>query len=278
MFRLQLWKTTLVRFLAQAKKGLTVTGLVLCIAFLGWSLPAQAANRITPQLEEEVLQIILNHPEVILESLQAYQQQQQQQQEQARQTFLQDIKTNPKALIGESPTNGAAESKIVLIEFSDFQCPYCAKADQTLKQFMAKHQNEVTLVYKHFPLTSIHPQALSAAKAAWAANQQGKFWQYHDALFTQPDKLGEELYLEIAQSLNLDLEQFNRDRNVADTAITQDMQLAEKLGVTGTPFFVMNEEIFSGAMQLSNMEKVLARVSQSQIEKSPEVTPENSQQ
>lgn len=278
MFRLQLWKTTLVRFLAQAKKGVTVTGLVLCIAFLGWSLPAQAANRITPQLEEEVLQIILNHPEVILESLQAYQQQQQQQQEQARQTLLQDIKTNPKALIGESPTNGAAEPKIVLIEFSDFQCPYCAKADQTLKQFMAKHQNEVTLVYKHFPLTSIHPQALSAAKAAWAANQQGKFWQYHDALFTQQDKLGEELYLEIAQSLNLDLEQFNRDRNVADTAITQDMQLAEKLGVTGTPFFVMNEEIFSGAMQLSNMEKVLARVSQSQIEKSAEVTQENSQQ
>jgi protein-disulfide isomerase len=278
MFRLQLWKTTLVRFLAQAKKGLTVTGLVLCIAFLGWSLPAQAANRITPQLEEEVLQIILNHPEVILESLQAYQQQQQQQQEQARQTFLQDIKTNPKAFIGESPTNGAAESKIVLIEFSDFQCPYCAKADRTLKQFMAKHQNEVTLVYKHFPLTSIHPQALSAAKAAWAANQQGKFWQYHDALFTQQDKLGEELYLEIAQSLNLDLEQFNRDRNVADTAIKQDMQLAEKLGVTGTPFFVMNEEIFSGAMQLSNMEKVLASVSKSQIEKSAEVTQENSQQ
>jgi protein-disulfide isomerase len=278
MFQVQLWKTTLVRFLARAKKGLTVTGLVLCIAFLGWSLPAQAANRITPQLEEEVLQIILNHPEVILESLQAYQHQQQQQQEQARQTFLQDIKTNPKALIGESPTNGAAESKIVLIEFSDFQCPYCAKADQTLKQFMAKHQNEVTLVYKHFPLTSIHPQALYAAKAAWAANQQGKFWQYNDALFTQQDKLGEELYLEIAQSLNLDLEQFNRDRNVADTAIAQDMQLAEKLGVTGTPFFVMNEEVFSGAMQLSNMEKVLARVSQSQIEKSPEVTQENSQQ
>ena len=278
MFQVQLWKTTLVRFLAQTKKGLTVTGLVLCIAFLGWSLPAQAANRITPQLEEEVLQIILNHPEVILESIQAYQQQQQQQQEQARQTFLQGIKTNPKALIGESPTNGAAESKIVLIEFSDFQCPYCAKADQTLKQFMAKHQNEVTLVYKHFPLTSIHPQALSAAQAAFAANQQGKFWQYNDALFTQQDKLGEELYLEIAQSLNLDLEQFNRDRNVADTAITQDMQLAEKLGVTGTPFFVMNEEIFSGAMQLSNMEKVLARVSQSQIEKSPEVTQENFQQ
>lgn len=271
MFQVQLWKTTLVRFLAQAKKGLTVTGLVLCIAFLGWSLPAQAANRISPQLEEEVLQIILNHPEVILESIQAYQQRQQQQQEQARQTFLQDIKTNPKALIGESPTNGAAESKIVLIEFSDFQCPYCAKADQTLKQFMAKHQNEVTLVYKHFPLTSIHPQALSAAKAAWAANQQGKFWQYHDALFTQQDKLGEELYLEIAQSLNLDLEQFNRDRDVADTAIEQDMQLAKKLGLTGTPFFVMNGEIFSGAMQLSNMEKVLARVSQSQIEKSAEV-------
>jgi protein-disulfide isomerase len=119
-------------------------------------------------------------------------------------------------------------------------------------------------VYKHFPLSTIHSEALPAAKAAWAAGQQGKFWQYQDALFTQQDKLGEEFYVATAKTLNLDIEQFNRDRSgdAASTAIQQDMVMAQSLGIAGTPFFVMNGEAFSGAVQLSDMEDVLARVTQ----------------
>ncbi|MCL1473979.1 DsbA family protein [Argonema antarcticum] len=254
----------MTNFLKLANKALRLAALLmLCLAMFCWSVPAQAASRISPQLEEQVLQILRQHPEVILESVQAYQEQQQKQIQQTRQAFVEQIKTNPKAVIGESPTTGASEPKIVLLEFSDFECPYCSKANTTLKQFIAKHQDEVTLVYKHFPLISIHPEAMSAAKAAWAAGQQGKFWEYHDALFTQQDKLGEALYLDIAQNMNLDLDKFDRDRNLADTAIQKDMQLAERLGLSGTPFFVMNGEIFSGAVQLSDMENILARVSKS---------------
>ncbi|NEP63291.1 MAG: thioredoxin domain-containing protein [Symploca sp. SIO2G7] len=229
--------------------------LLLCLACLFYSLPAQAAT-----LEEKVLQIIRDNPEVIIESVQAYQQQQQQQVQQTRQAFLEELKTNPKAVIGSSPTTGATEFKTVLLEFSDFQCPFCAQAQKTLKPLIAKYQDEVTLVYKHFPLASIHPQAMSAAKAAWAADKQGKFWEYHDALFSQQDELGEELYLDIAQTLNLDLEQFNynRNSNAADTAIQQDLQLAAKLELSGTPFFLIQSENFSGAVQLSAIEKVLA--------------------
>jgi len=226
-------------------------------------MPAQAATRVTPQLEEQVLQILRDHPDVIMQSVQAYQQQEANKLQQVQQAFVQTLKTNPKVVVAESPTTGAAESKVVLVEFSDFQCPYCAQAHKTLKQFMAKHQDEVTLVYKHFPLTQAHPEAMPAAKAAWAASQQGKFWEYQDALFTQQDKLGDAFYLATAKSLDLDMEKFESDRNseAANAAIQKDMQLAQVLGIGGTPFFVMNEETFAGAIQLADFENVLNRVS-----------------
>jgi protein-disulfide isomerase len=231
---------------------------LLCL-ILGWSLPAQAASRISPKLEEQVLQIIREHPEVVLESLVAYQQQQRQQIQQSQQSFLQDLQTNPQAVIGNSPVTGSLKSKIVLVEFSDYECPYCAEANKTLKQFMEKHQDQVTLVYKHFPLTQIHAEAVPAAKAAWAANQQGKFWEYSDALFSDQKQLSEAKYLDIATNLKLDLDKFKSDRTLADNEIIKDMQLGQKLGLTGTPFFVMNGESLSGAVQLSEMEEVLAR-------------------
>lgn len=227
---------------------------------LGWSLPSQAANRIDPQIEQQVLQIIRKHPEVILESVQTYQQQQQAQIQQTQQAFVQEMKTNPQAVIGDSPTTGSPEHKILLVEFSDFQCPYCAKAHKTIKEFLAKHQGEVTLVYKHFPLSNIHPQAIPAARAAWAAQQQGKFFPYQDALFTHQKELGETLYLNIAKDLNLDLEKFKRDQLSADAAIQQDIQLAMQLGLAGTPFFVMNGETLSGAVELKEIEDALVRV------------------
>ncbi|MBE9129588.1 thioredoxin domain-containing protein [Coleofasciculus sp. LEGE 07092] len=266
MNQFRFWAIALTNFLAIAKKILKLTGLLLlCAIVLSWSRPAQAASRLNPQLEEQVLQVIRAHPEVIIESVQAYQQQVQQQLQQAQQAFVQQIKTNTKAVIGESPTTGKANSTVLLVEFSDFQCPFCAQAHETVQQFMAKHQDEVNLVYKHYPLSSIHSQSLSAAKAAWAASQQGKFWEYHDALFTQQDQLSEPFYIATAKALNLDIEQFNSDRNsaAAEAAIQNDIQLAENLGIGGTPFFVMNGETFTGAIQLAEMEKILERVTES---------------
>lgn len=239
----------------------TFAALLLLCLVLGWSQPAQAADLDNSQLEQQVMQIIREHPEVILESLQAYQKQQREQIQQAQQAFVQSMKTNPQAVIDESPTTGAAESKILLVEFSDFECPYCAQAHKTLKKFMAKHKDQVTLVYKNFPLISIHAQALPAAQAAWAAQKQGKFWEYEDALFTHQKQLGEALYLKIANNLNLDVEKFNGDRPFAVAAIGKDIELAQKLGLSGTPLFVMNGETLSGAVQLSDMENALARVS-----------------
>lgn len=234
----------------------TAIGL-LCLV-VTWSFPAQASSTIDPQLEQQVLQIIREHPEVVIESVQAYQQQQQQKVKQVQQAFLEDFKNNPQTVIGKSPTTGSTQSKTVLIEFSDFQCPYCAEAHKTLKELLANYPDKLRLVYKNLPLISIHSEALPAAVAAWAAYQQGKFWEYHDALFTNQKQLGEALYLDIAKKLNLDLGKFKRDLTLATPAIKNDIQLAEKLAVPGTPFFVINSPSFSGVVQLEDIKSILA--------------------
>jgi protein-disulfide isomerase len=238
--------------------------LAIAITVSSCAAPSQSGSSkpVSPELKAQVLQIVRENPQVILESLQAYQQKQQQQLQQARQSFLQQMITNPGAVIGDSPATGAAERKIVLVEFSDFQCPFCAKAHKTVKQFMDKHKDKVTLTYKHLPLTQIHQEALPAAKAAWAAQQQGKFWEYYDALFTQQEKLGEPLYVAVAEGLKLDMARFNKDRSgaAAEAAIQKDIQLAESLGINGTPFFTLNGETLSGAIELSEMESTLEQV------------------
>jgi protein-disulfide isomerase len=229
-------------------------------------MPPSKADNSKPSdsdLEAKVLEVIRKNPQVLVESLQAYQQKQADQQQQAQKAFLEQMKSNPKAVIGDSPTTGAKDQKIVLLEFSDFQCPYCSKAHQTLKQFMTTRQNQVTLVYKHLPLTQIHPEAMPSAKAAWAAGQQGKFWEFHDALFENQQKLGEPLYVATAQALNLDLKRFDQDRNgqAASAAIQKDVEMAEKLGVTGTPFVIMNDQVISSGVELDNLEAALKQVS-----------------
>ncbi|HEY9834949.1 MAG TPA: thioredoxin domain-containing protein [Stenomitos sp.] len=230
-------------------------------------MPPTKADNSKPtdsDLEAKVLEVIRKNPQVLVESLQAYQQKQAEQQQQAQKAFLEQMKSNPKAVIGDSPATGAKEQKIVLLEFSDFQCPYCSKAHQTLKQFMATRQNQVTLVYKHLPLTQIHPEAMPSAKAAWAAGQQGKFWEFHDALFENQQKLGEPLYVATAKALNLDLQRFDQDRKgqAASAAIQKDVDMAEQLGVTGTPFLIMNDQVIANGAQLDSLEAALKQVSQ----------------
>jgi len=237
--------------------GLATTSLLL--TGLGSNSHSQAQTTVDPKLREQVIQIIRENPEVILEAVQEYQRRQQEQRRRSQQSFLQRLQANPKAVVGQSPTQGSPNVKVLLIEFSDFQCPYCAAAQPVIKQFMAKHRDRVTLVYKHLPLASIHSEAIPAARASWAATQQGKFWEFHDALFAKQDQLGEALYVSTAKSLGLDMSRFERDRTspAAAAAIAQDLEMAEALGVEGTPFFVLNGRAFSGVVQLADLEAAL---------------------
>jgi protein-disulfide isomerase len=236
-------------------RNLVIVSLICLI--VGWSLPVQADTKFDPQLEQQVLEIIRKNPEIIIESVEAYQRKQQQQLQQSRQEFIKNFQKNPQEVIGDSPTIGATESKTVLIEFSDFECPYCAEANKTLKDLLAKYPNKFTVVYKHFPLYQIHDQALPAATAAWAAYQQGKFWEYHDALFANQQQLGETLYLDTAKNLNLDITKFNSDRKLAGNSIQKDLLLARTLGLGGTPSFIITSKDFAGPVKLTDVEAIL---------------------
>ena len=217
------------------------------------------AVKVSPQLEKQILEVIRRHPDVMLEVLQKYAIEQQKKEQLAQAKAIEQLRKNTKALIGDAPVRGSVDRKIVMVEFSDFQCSYCAAAEKNVKQFLAKHQ-EVTLVYKHFPLTQIHPEALPAATAAWAANKQGKFWEYHDALFANQAKLGEIFYLETANNLKLDIKKFTADRKIAEAEIVKDFQLGRKLGIEGTPTFIINGESISGAATVADFEKVLTQI------------------
>jgi protein-disulfide isomerase len=199
---------------------------------------------------------------VILDSVQSYQRSQAQQEEQLRDKVLSQIRQEPRLLLRNSPVTGSASQKIIMAEFSDFECPFCARGHAVVKEFMSKNQNDVTLVYKHFPLSEIHAQAEPAAFASWAAFQQGKFWEYHDALFEQQNKLGEEFYLELAKNLKLDIDRFNRDRQSkeAKEAVKKDFELGKSLGVRGTPSFVVNGIFFSGVPEVKDLEALVAQI------------------
>ncbi|MEM6450385.1 MAG: thioredoxin domain-containing protein [Cyanobacteria bacterium P01_D01_bin.105] len=167
---------------------------------------------------------------------------------------------NREELIAESSIKGPQDADVVLLKFSDFQCPFCARASADMKDFTEKNP-DVLYVYKQLPLESIHPEAMPAAKAAWAAGQQDQFWIYHDGLFAYQDKLGEDYYVELAEQIGLDIEQFNRDRTSpeAAAAIEKDIQLARDLDLRGTPTFVMNELLIPGGAPLEFFEEAAKR-------------------
>ncbi len=138
---------------------------------------------------------------------------------------------------------GDKNAKITLVEYSDFECPYCSAFAPTTDQILAANK-DVRLVYRHFPL-SFHPQATPAAEAAECAGEQGKFWEFHDALFANQDSLGEAFYKETATTLGLNVTKFedcrSSDRMLAK--VQKDAQEGGAAGVTGTPgSFLIDED------------------------------------
>jgi protein-disulfide isomerase len=147
-----------------------------------------------------------------------------------------------------SPSRGNEKAKLAIVEFSDFQCPFCRRVTPTLEQIEREYGDQVRVVFKHLPLP-MHPKAPGAHAAAEAAHQQGKFWQMHDLIFSDQAAMGPEKYKEYAKQLGLDMDRFTRDMESAQVKgrIESDSQEAAKLGVTGTPSFFVNGRFLSGA-------------------------------
>jgi protein-disulfide isomerase len=144
--------------------------------------------------------------------------------------------------VGDSPSRGPADAKVTIVEFSDYQCPFCSQAEPLLDQVMAAYPKDVKRVYKQFPLTSIHPNAMPASKAALAAGKQGKFWEMHAKLFGNSAELSPDNYKKWAGELKLDVAKFEKDMASPEVQaqIDKDMQEAKAADVTGTPTIFVN--------------------------------------
>ena len=149
--------------------------------------------------------------------------------------FVQDIN------VTGSPFKGTADAPVTIALFTDFQCPYCAKIVPQLNEVLEKNKGKVKLVFKNFPLNT-HQFARKAAAAALAAGKQGKFWELHDRLFQNYNRLNDQVVQEQAQQLGLDMQKFNKDMNDPQImqAINQDYQDGAKAGVRGTPTIYVN--------------------------------------
>lgn len=145
---------------------------------------------------------------------------------------------------------GGATAPVVLTEYGDFQCPACAQAFPLVKQMAEEHGDDLKIEFKHFPLVSIHPYAMPAARAAEAAGQQGKFWEMHDLLFeNQTAWSGSSnpapFFNQYAEQIGLDMDQFKAQMNASkiDTYIRESFDTARSLGLQGTPSFLLNGEV-----------------------------------
>jgi protein-disulfide isomerase len=143
--------------------------------------------------------------------------------------------------LGNAAVKGPADAKITIVEWSDFQCPFCSQAKDLMHQILDAYPKDVKFAFKHYPLP-FHPNAMPAAKAAVAAQKQGKFFEMHDKMFENQRELTPENFTKWATELGLNVEQFKKDMESPETAaqVTADMKEAGDVGVRGTPSFFIN--------------------------------------
>ena len=143
--------------------------------------------------------------------------------------------------ISGSPFKGKANAPVAIVEFSDFECPYCSKVGPIFDEILKRNPDTVKIVFKHFPL-GFHKNAIPAALSSIAAQSQGKFWEYHDLLFENQKQLSQEHLQQYARQLGLDMTTFNNALRAPSTRqqLAQDMQIARNIGVRGTPSLYIN--------------------------------------
>ncbi len=251
------------------KVGLHVMKKVLILSVLSLMLiqNAFAQALASAEFEKAMEGYLANEKNVekVGEALENYfrkkQEDRQQQQAKAEQEEMESQFKNPvKVDVGSSPVKGNPNAKITVVEFSDFQCPFCKRGMEVMYDLLKEYPNDVKVSFKNLPLP-FHPQAKPAAIASLAAKQQGKFWEMHDELFANQERLGDELYVELAGKLGLDVEKFKKDLLDPKIAaeVEQDAALATKLGVSGTPGFFVNGVQVKGARPLPYFKEIVER-------------------
>ncbi|HVG08403.1 MAG TPA: thioredoxin domain-containing protein [Thermoanaerobaculia bacterium] len=215
----------------------------------------QNKAQIAPRTKEQVAPMITQYLE-------------QQRQAELQQKFYEGLRAKHKIkylmeptrveVAATGPAQGPATAPITIVEFSDFQCPYCARLIPTLDQVKAKYGDKVRIVFRQYPL-SFHQNAQKAAEASLCANEQGKFWELHNAMFGNQQELAVEQLKAKAAELGMNAEQFNTCLDNAKFAaqVKADFDEGAKAGVSGTPAMFINGRFLSGAQPLNEITKVI---------------------
>jgi Na+/H+ antiporter NhaA len=209
--------------LAEAKVG--VLSAALCASLLGW-----AVFRVAEMLPEPLrARALLGTAEAIIDLA---------------------VPVDPE----RDHVRGADQALVTLVEYGDYECPYCGQAEPVIRELLAGH-GDLRYVWRHLPLTDVHPHALLAAEGAEAAARQGRFWQMHDQLLDHQDALSANDLLRYAAQLGLDTGRFTADlrRHAGEAKITEDVDSADLSGVTGTPTFFINGKYHRGAYDIDTL-------------------------
>jgi protein-disulfide isomerase len=169
------------------------------------------------------------------------------------------ILDNPvKIPVDGSPVTGPANAPITLVEFSDFQCPYCAAAVPQIRQVLQAYPTQVKLIFKEYPLEE-HPQADLAATAAVAAQRQGKFWPMHDILFAHANSLSRKSILSYAKEIGLDADKLEADMDTTQVreTVVRDVQDGNDANVQGTPTLFINGQRYNGALTFEALKPIM---------------------
>jgi protein-disulfide isomerase len=172
-----------------------------------------------------------------------------------------EVKMRPPRLEiprGTAPLRGPEKAPVTIVEFTDYQCPYCSRVQPTLERIFTEYKDQVNLVFKDFPL-DFHKDARGAHNAALCAADQNKFWEFHDIVFKNQQKIGIDDLKKYGADLGLDTEKFNAciDQRAHEKTVAANVQLGQTLGVTGTPCFFVNGRVLKGAVPFEQFKALI---------------------
>jgi len=227
--------------------------LWIAVAALCAALPVEGQKPRDEEFAAAVADVLKRDPQIVIDAINSYQAEKQRKErlEEWRNAFAAPADID----LSNAPLIGPINARWTIVEVADFECRFCASAQESLKAVLGRYKGQIRLAFLHLPLPN-HPNARLAALAAWAASRQGRFFEYQERLFALEGNIQPAVLATIADDLKLDLPAFERDRGSPEAvaAIDSDVAQAKRAGILGTPSFIVNGIVVRGALSGTTFE------------------------